>query len=66
MAVSTPSKETQAIRAARTAIRLDTTRSMGTEPRHINSRKKDPAETGWVHKGIIKFIIAQWLIAFSL
>lgn len=43
MAVSTLSRGTQAIRAARTAIRLDTMRSMGTEPRHINSHKKDPA-----------------------
>ena len=66
MDASTPSKATPAIVAVKTVTRLVTMKSMGMELRHINSHKKDPAETGWVHKGIIKFIIAQWLIAFSL
>lgn len=44
MAVSTPSKEIPAIVAARIAIRLGTTRSMGTGHQHINwPKRKDPA-----------------------
>lgn len=42
MAASTLSRVTPVILAARTAIRLDTMRSTGTEPQYINLHKKDP------------------------